>query len=171
MSKKQIVEQRHNIKVAKNFIASYGKEVFRQLLNDFVDGKSGQKIADELGVSRERVRQYKNHFGTTEHIYSPSDTVVDVIENGRTEIEKFGKTKTGKKRKMTKAERMIKNFVNNRGLNVFRRFIDQSVAIQSGQVMADKYNMSRERVRQFKLQFGTGYSIYTIHGYIQALRK
>lgn len=50
-------------RVARNFIKSYGRTKFRRLLEALAAGESGQKIANEFGVSRERVRQWKNTFG------------------------------------------------------------------------------------------------------------
>jgi hypothetical protein len=50
-------------KVARNFIKTYGRTRFRRLLNALANGESGQAIADEFAVSRERVRQWKNTFG------------------------------------------------------------------------------------------------------------
>ena len=56
-------------KVAPNFIKSYGRGKFRELLSGLAQGKSGQVIADDFGVSRERVRQWKNTFGDMVTIY------------------------------------------------------------------------------------------------------
>ena len=50
-------------RVARNFIRTYGRTRFRRLLEALAAGESGQVIADEFGVSRERVRQWKNTFG------------------------------------------------------------------------------------------------------------
>ena len=50
-------------RVARNFIKSYGRVRFRRLLSALAAGESGQAIANEFGVSRERVRQWKNTFG------------------------------------------------------------------------------------------------------------
>lgn len=50
-------------RVARNFIRTYGRTRFRRLLDALAAGESGQAIADEFGVSRERVRQWKNTFG------------------------------------------------------------------------------------------------------------
>lgn len=50
-------------RVARNFIRTYGRTRFRRLLEALAGGESGQAIADEFGVSRERVRQWKNTFG------------------------------------------------------------------------------------------------------------
>lgn len=50
-------------RVARNFIRTYGRTRFRRLLDALSSTESGQVIADEFGVSRERVRQWKNTFG------------------------------------------------------------------------------------------------------------
>ena len=59
-------------KVARNFIKTYGRAKFRRLLSSIAESESGQVIANEFGVSRERVRQWKNIFGeviTTYRVY------------------------------------------------------------------------------------------------------
>ena len=56
-------------RVARNFIRNYGKKAFRMLLTAFENQESGQVIADQLGVSRERVRQWRNTFGQTVSVY------------------------------------------------------------------------------------------------------
>lgn len=53
----------NTIRVAQNFIDTYGTNALQDLLNDFQMGVSGQVIASRLGVSRERVRQWRNTFG------------------------------------------------------------------------------------------------------------
>lgn len=55
--------------MARNFISTYGDERFAWLLDQFEKGASGTAIAKELGVTRERVRQWRNAFGTTVHSY------------------------------------------------------------------------------------------------------
>lgn len=54
---------------ARNFIAKYGRERFRDLLDRFARGVSGQVTAEDFGVSRERVRQWKNAFGAVVVVY------------------------------------------------------------------------------------------------------
>jgi hypothetical protein len=56
-------------RVARNFVARYGEPALRRLLDLLADGASGQVIAQELGVTRERVRQWKNTFGTEVTVY------------------------------------------------------------------------------------------------------
>lgn len=56
-------------RVAKNFVKTYGAERFRRLLDALANGESGQVIADEFEVSRERVRQWKNTFGSVLTLY------------------------------------------------------------------------------------------------------
>jgi hypothetical protein len=57
-------------RIARNFIKSRGRTMFRLLLSLLEQQKSGQEIGDLLGVSRERVRQWKDAFGQTICTYS-----------------------------------------------------------------------------------------------------
>ena len=56
-------------RVARNFIKTYGRSRFRRLLEAMSTAESGQAVAEEFGVSRERVRQWKNAFGTLITLY------------------------------------------------------------------------------------------------------
>ena len=56
-------------RVARNFIKSYGRTRFRRLIHALEAGESGPAIADAFGVSRERVRQWKNTFGQVITLY------------------------------------------------------------------------------------------------------
>jgi hypothetical protein len=56
-------------RMVQNFIRRYGEEALRDLMDGFSAGESGQAIADRFGVSRERVRQWKNAFGQILTIY------------------------------------------------------------------------------------------------------
>ena len=56
-------EQKKRERVARNFIKMYGRQRLVWLLTQFAKAQNGQAIADELNVSRERVRQWKNTFG------------------------------------------------------------------------------------------------------------
>jgi len=56
-------------RVARNFIKRYGMTRFREMIAAFGENRSGQQIAQTLGVSRERVRQWKNTFGETITLY------------------------------------------------------------------------------------------------------
>jgi cytochrome oxidase Cu insertion factor (SCO1/SenC/PrrC family) len=58
--------------VAKNFINQYGKAKFKRFIKLLKDGSSGEQIAEEYGVSRERVRQWKNAFGVVTQSYDVS---------------------------------------------------------------------------------------------------
>lgn len=71
-------------RVARNFIRSYGRSRFRRLLEALAAGESGQKVADEFGVSRERVRQWKNTFGTVITIYQVHPEVDRILRERRT---------------------------------------------------------------------------------------
>ena len=52
-------------RVARNFIKTYGVTRFREMITAFGNPRSGGEIAKMLGVSRERVRQWRNTFGET----------------------------------------------------------------------------------------------------------
>jgi len=62
-----------------NFINKYGKERFRWFLNAIATGVSGQVIADEFNVSRERVRQWKDTFGDTVTVYQLKPEVKEAL--------------------------------------------------------------------------------------------
>ncbi|MEC7240524.1 MAG: hypothetical protein VXW32_04745 [Myxococcota bacterium] len=70
-------------RVARNFIKSYGRSKFRRLLQALGEGESGQVIADEFGVSRERVRQWKNAFGTVITLYQLHPEVERILKERR----------------------------------------------------------------------------------------
>jgi len=50
-------------RMAANFVQQYGRPRLRRLIRLLQRNESGQLIARELEVSRERVRQWKNAFG------------------------------------------------------------------------------------------------------------
>lgn len=62
-----------------NFINKYGKQRFKWFLNAIANGVSGQVIADEFGVSRERVRQWKDTFGDTVTVYELKPEVKNTL--------------------------------------------------------------------------------------------
>lgn len=55
--------------VARNFVNQYGRPKFKRFLKLLSAGVSGEEIAQEYGVSRERVRQWKNAFGAIIQTY------------------------------------------------------------------------------------------------------
>jgi transposase len=71
-------------RVARNFIKSYGRSKVRRLLQALGEGESGQTIANEFGVSRERVRQWKNAFGTVITLYQLHPEVERILRERRT---------------------------------------------------------------------------------------
>jgi hypothetical protein len=58
-------------RVAANFIKKRGKEKFLLLIKMLEDQVSGEFIAQEFSVSRERVRQWKELFGQTVSTFWP----------------------------------------------------------------------------------------------------
>jgi len=62
--------------VAANFINQYGKARFKRFLKLVQQNTSGEEIAKEFNVSRERVRQWKNAFGNVVQSYDISPDVL-----------------------------------------------------------------------------------------------
>ena len=71
-------------RVARNFVRTYGRVKFRRLLEGLANGESGQTIADEFSVSRERVRQWKNTFGEVIIHYRVYPEVDRILRERRT---------------------------------------------------------------------------------------
>jgi hypothetical protein len=67
-------------RMARNFVQRYGAERFDRLMSLVSEGMSGQTIADEFDVSRERVRQWKNAFGQVIVIYQVYPEVQQVLD-------------------------------------------------------------------------------------------
>ena len=73
-------------RIARNFVERYGAQRFRQLLDQLQAGVSGQTIADDFAVSRERVRQWKNAFGslvTMYQVHPDVRAILDEVARGR----------------------------------------------------------------------------------------
>ena len=64
-----------------NFVERHGEDRLRWLIDAFARGESGQVIADELQVSRERVRQWKHAFGQVIHVYQVHPEVLRALES------------------------------------------------------------------------------------------
>ena len=60
---------RNRERVARNFVERFGRDRLAKLLQMLGEGASGPAIAAEFDVSRERVRQWKNAFGTVMTLY------------------------------------------------------------------------------------------------------
>lgn len=78
-----IANVRSRERVARNFIKTYGRARFRRLLEALALAESGQVVADEFGVSRERVRQWKNTFGTVITMYQVHPEVERLLAERR----------------------------------------------------------------------------------------
>ncbi len=66
-------------RVARNFIKSRGKAQFRMLISMLEQQESAELIGQKLGVSRERVRQWKNTFGITVSTYAVDQTISQML--------------------------------------------------------------------------------------------
>lgn len=69
-------------RVARNFIKRYGMTRFREMITAFGENRSGQEIAKTLGVSRERVRQWRNTFGETITLYRLYPETKNLLNGG-----------------------------------------------------------------------------------------
>ncbi len=56
-------------RVLRNFVKNHGRQKLTSLIVMLEEQRSGQEIAKLMGVSRERIRQWKNSFGTTMKVY------------------------------------------------------------------------------------------------------
>ncbi len=78
-------------RVARNFVKRYGPDGFQRLLTALSNGESGQAIAHEFSVSRERVRQWKNTFGRVVTIYQVHPEVQRLLdETGSKKVDAPG---------------------------------------------------------------------------------
>ena len=67
-------------RVVTNFIDKYGVEKLEMMLGGFQAGRSYQSIADELGVTKERVLQWRNLMGRTITVYLPEPELIQMLE-------------------------------------------------------------------------------------------
>jgi DNA-directed RNA polymerase sigma subunit (sigma70/sigma32) len=79
-----LLSAKNRERVARNFIKAYGRARFRRLIEALEVGESGQEIANEFGVSRERVRQWKNTFGQVITLYQLHPEVERILREART---------------------------------------------------------------------------------------
>jgi len=66
--------------IARNFVRRYGRDGLERLIDALSSGESGQAIAQEFSVSRERVRQWKNAFGHAVVLYQVHPEVLRVLQ-------------------------------------------------------------------------------------------
>ena len=151
----KILKQSSRVRVANNFIRDYGKFAFQNLLTGLQNKVSGQKLAAEYGVTRERIRQWKDTFGETEHVFYPYEGVIAVLE-GTQELKE--------------AKLPIRHFVKKYKMTGFRRFINDLQDGKSGEVIGKHFDISRQRVQQIKNNFGRSKTTYTVYPDVNALR-
>lgn len=65
-------------RIAKNFIEKHGMEAFRSLLEMLQSNISGVEIGKKFGVSRERVRQWRDAFGNTLVYYQVHQDILSI---------------------------------------------------------------------------------------------
>ena len=66
--------------VLENLVDKYGLMQVRWLVKRLTLGHSGEGIAEEFGVTRERVRQWKNSIGSSAQVYQVHPDVQKVLK-------------------------------------------------------------------------------------------
>lgn len=64
----------------EHFISEYGYPALCDLIRSLKEGESCASISRRLGVTRERVRQWKVIFGTTITVYHPHREIEAMID-------------------------------------------------------------------------------------------
>lgn len=67
------------------------------------------------------------------------------------------------------AERVASNFINKYGVGELQWLLDALSRGESGQQIADHFEVSRERVRQWKNTFGQVVTLYQVHPEVAGL--
>jgi hypothetical protein len=65
--------------VIRNILANHGRGGLERLIQGLREAESGQSIGDALGVTRERVRQWKGTLGTEVRSYLVADEVLAAL--------------------------------------------------------------------------------------------
>jgi hypothetical protein len=66
-------------------------------------------------------------------------------------------------------ERVARNFINRYGADELQWLLDSLANGESGQTIADRFSVSRERVRQWKNTFGQVVTLYQVFPEVQGL--
>ena len=139
-------------RITREFIAKYGAQELRRLLARFSDRNSGTSIANDFHMSRERVRQLKNIFGESKATYVPIPKLSKILD--------------------AKRERVEQNFIRTYGQERFLTLIERLSNGDSVQSIADDFDVSRERVHQWRDTFGEVVVTYEIAPVVlEELRK
>ena len=75
-------DTRRRSRIAKNITARHGEGGLLRLLDGLRAGESGQSIANDLGVTRERVRQWKLALGQEVRTYMIHPEVLTILGVG-----------------------------------------------------------------------------------------
>jgi DNA-directed RNA polymerase sigma subunit (sigma70/sigma32) len=70
---------RRRERVVRNIVARHGRAGLRRLIEGFRANESGQVLGDDLGVTRERVRQWKEILGQEVRSYMVHPTAENAL--------------------------------------------------------------------------------------------
>ena len=147
-------KQQSRIRVAKEFKKNHSREKLQYLIQGLQINTSGQVLADSIGVSRERIRQWKDIFGDEIFVFTPKKVTLKALDG--VDVKNI----------------TTNNFIKKYNFKTFKQFISALVNHQSGELWAKKLKITRERVRQFKNKFGTSSRTYSVYPEIIAeMRK
>ena len=75
-------ENRRTETMVDNFIENYGEDAFREFIEGLMNDESGGKWARKLGVSRERIRQWRDVFVKRVVYVAPVASVQERLKQG-----------------------------------------------------------------------------------------
>ena len=75
-------ENRRTEKMVDNFIENYGEDAFREFIEGLMNDESGGAWARKLGVSRERIRQWRDVFVKRIVYVAPVASVQERLKQG-----------------------------------------------------------------------------------------
>jgi len=71
---------RRRERVVRNIVERHGRAGLRRLIEGFRANESGQILGDDLGVTRERVRQWKEILGREVRTYIVDPTAENALQ-------------------------------------------------------------------------------------------
>ena len=87
MAKAKVDKQRTRRSMVRNFVNKHGRAGLQDLLDGFQEGISGQVLGDRFGVSRERVRHWREAFTTSVTLVTVKVEVFEVLDTMKRQEE------------------------------------------------------------------------------------
>lgn len=71
----------HSFKVAENIIKSYGRDHFLSLIEGLRANKTLDELSKSIGVSKQRIHQWRNSLGFQEVIFHIAPEVEELVDD------------------------------------------------------------------------------------------